>query len=162
MDWRPALAIVLGVVWIFFILTRKWGAWRRSRRARVRGARAVQGESDAEDLLIARGYQIVERQLRRTWTLLCDGEATHFELRADLLVERGGQYFIAEVKTGAKAPELSNAATRRQLLEYALAYNSPVILLVDVERNRVLEVSFPPTASARADEDALDLAAESG
>ncbi len=61
-----------------------------------------------------------------------------------MLVERDGQHFIAEVKTGASAPDLSNAATRRQLLEYALAYNSPVILLVDVERDRVLEVSFPP------------------
>lgn len=96
--------------------------------------------------------------MRRTWTLLCDGEGTDFELRADLLVERQGQQYVAEVKTGSSAPDLSNAGTRRQLLEYSLAYQSPVILLVDVERDRVVEVSFPlPAAhSALASNDADD------
>lgn len=152
LDWRLLAAIAMAALWLFYVLTQRLGAWRRSLRARRRGARAVQGERDAESLLEAEGFEILERQLRRTWTLACDGEATEFELRADLLVLREGQEYIAEVKTGSRAPDLRNAATRRQLLEYALAYESPTVLLVDVEGDAIHEVCFPlPQAEAEAE-----------
>jgi Holliday junction resolvase-like predicted endonuclease len=143
LDWRLLAALIAVALWLFYRITRAWGAWRRSLRARRRGARAVQGESDAELLLEDAGYEILERQLRKLWTLECDGEPVEFDLRADLLVCKEGQQFIAEVKTGERAPDLANAATRRQLLEYALAYNSPTILLVDVENEAIHEVIFP-------------------
>jgi hypothetical protein len=149
-DWRLLIAIAVGCLWLFYRLTSKWGAWRRSLVARRRGARAVQGEHDAEALLEEAGYEIVERQLRKIWTLQCDGEATEFDLRADLLVTKDGEQCIAEVKTGERAPDLRNAATRRQLLEYALAYDSPTILLVDVEHDSIVEVTFPLGAKGPA------------
>ena len=64
-------------------------------------------------------------------------------LRADLLVERGGRRYVAEVKTGEAAPSLATAATRRQLLEYLIAYRVDGVLLVDAERGSVHEVEFP-------------------
>ncbi len=143
LDWRLLAALALAGLWIFYRTTHAWAAWRRSRKAKRRGARAVQGERDAELLLEEAGYEIVERQLSKVWTLSCDGQATDFDLRADLLVRRDGQELIAEVKTGESAPDLRNAATRRQLLEYSLAYQSPTILLVDVERDEIHEISFP-------------------
>jgi hypothetical protein len=154
LDWRLLAAIAVLSLWIFYRLTSAWGAWRRSLRARRRGARAVQGERDAELLLEDAGFEILARQLRKLWTLECNGEPREFDLRADLLVSKDGQEYIAEVKTGERAPELANAATRRQLLEYALAYKSPTILLVDVEGEEIHEVVFPLPIDSQASPDA--------
>lgn len=107
----------------------------------------MRGEQDAEQLLVDHGYEILDRQLSNTFTLWCDGEAVTFDLRADLLVSKDEIEYIAEVKTGESAPSLRNAATRRQLLEYTVAYDCPVILLVDVEGQSIQEVCFVPDES---------------
>ncbi len=57
---------------------------------------------------------------------------------------------MAEVKTGAAAPQLSTAATRRQLLEYRVAFDVDGVLLVDAEAGRVQRVVFPGVASLEA------------
>ena len=59
-----------------------------SRRAVQRAQRAQAGEADAEDLLIAAGYRVVDRQVRCLWWMDVEGEEEEFELRADLLVEK--------------------------------------------------------------------------
>lgn len=134
-----ALLLVAGALW----LIRQWLSWRAGRRARRRGARAVRGERDAERLLTRLGYTVVARQVGLEWAIACDGEDHPVDLRADLLVERDGRRYVAEVKTGVSAPLLTNAATRRQLLEYCVAYRVDSVLLVDVEADSVREVTFP-------------------
>lgn len=108
----------------------------------------MQGEEEAEVLLRDAGYEILDRQISLRWEIDCDGEAMEFLLRADLLVARDGEELIAEVKTGAMAPSLGNASTRRQLLEYSVAFESPTVLLVDVERGAISEIRFPLAAAA--------------
>jgi Holliday junction resolvase-like predicted endonuclease len=112
-------------------------------RAHRRSDRSIAGEIEAERLLERRGYRILARQPGLEWGIACDGEDLPVELRADLLVERRGRRYVAEVKTGVSAPLLTNAATRRQLLEYCVAYEVESVLLVDVEEQRVREISFP-------------------
>lgn len=118
--------------------------WRRlAARRRLRRARA--GELDAEALLAGRGYLVVERQPRRALGLLVDGAPLSVELRADLIVERRGRRFVAEVKTGDRAPRLETRATRRQLLEYRVAYaDVDGVLLVEPEAREIHEVTFVP------------------
>jgi PD-(D/E)XK nuclease superfamily len=121
-------------------------AWRRrarSRFAKARAARALAGEAAAEALLAAAGYRVIARQVRRAWQLRCDGDAVELELRCDLLAEADGRTYVAEVKTGAAAPRLDTAATRRQLLEYQVAYGADGVLLVDAEAGAVRVVDFP-------------------
>jgi len=142
-DWRQLAAIFVVALLILLALAARWRAWRRSRRAKRRGARAVRGEHAAETLLKKSGYEILDRQISKTWTVERDGESVEFLLRADLRVRQGDCEFIAEVKTGDLAPNLSNAATRRQILEYSIAFESPIVLLVDVERGNIHEVEFP-------------------
>ena len=142
-DWRLLLAIFLVALWLVLTVVRRFGAFRRSVTAKRRGARAVRGEEAAEVLLEEAGYEVLERQLGLTWEIDCDGEPMQFLLRADLLVERDGSQYIAEVKTGEFAPSLANASTRRQMLEYSIAFDSPIVLLVDIERETILEVEFP-------------------
>ncbi len=146
MDWRLLAAIFI-VAWLLLLaMIRRWGAWRRSVQAKRRGARASHGERAAETLLENDGYEILDRQLSTTWTVESDGETEEFLLRADLLVCRDDQEYIAEVKTGELAPSLGNASTRRQMLEYSIAFDSPTILLVDVERGQIHEVRFHQSA----------------
>ena len=156
LDWRLVALIGLCSILLFSVLQRRFRQWRASRIARRRGARAVAGEAHAERLLQDHGYVIVDRQVRTSWRFDCDDEEVVFELRADLVVERDGERFVAEVKTGRAAPDLRNAATRRQLLEYALAYQSPTLLLVDVEGGEIHRIVFPMPGDApsRNDEEA--------
>ena len=75
-------------------------------------------------------------------------------MRADLIVSRAGRRYVAEVKTGAVAPDVRHAPTRRQLLEYQHAYRADGVLLVAPEAGTVREVLFP---GARAGERSLGL-----
>lgn len=124
---------------------------RRSRRARVRSRRALAGELDAEALLRAHGYVVRDRQVRVSYVARVDDAEVDVALRVDLLVERDGSRFVAEVKTGEVAPDLTTAATRRQLLEYATALDVDGVLLVAPERGRVVRVEFPAAARPSAD-----------
>jgi hypothetical protein len=126
----------------------------RSRHARRRAARAQAGERDAEALLAGAGYRVVDRQVAHAWRFSCDGEPVEAALRCDLLVEGPDGRLVAEVKTGAAAPRLETAATRRQLLEYQVAYGADGVLLVDAEAGVVRRVEFPtPRAAAEPDDD---------
>ena len=120
-----------------------WSARKGQRRARARAARAGAGESAAAALLVLHGYEIIDSQVRCLWWMQVDGEQEEVELRADLLVQRDGERFVAEVKTGALAPDPAYPPTRRQLLEYSLAFAPYRVLLVDVEEEDIYEVSFP-------------------
>ncbi len=114
-------------------------AWRLRAQAR----RAVEGEARAELLLARLGYEIRARQVACAWTVTADGVPVEVELRADLIVARGGRAFVAEVKTGELAPRIESTATRRQLLEYRCAFDVDGVLLVDAESDRVREIVFP-------------------
>ena len=140
--WLLASCVVAGVL---VVEVARWriGRWLRSLRSRSRAARARSGEVAAEVLLESQGYRIVARQPTRTWCIEIDGESRDVEMRADLLVERRGRTFVAEVKTGSVAPRLDTAATRRQLLEYRLAYDVQGVILVDMSAEALQEVVFP-------------------
>lgn len=140
-----AVEVVVALAAILFTLVMsRWirelrGSWRARRRA----ARAGRGETRAETLLEMEGFRVVERQARVTWAPLVDGVPQHLELRADYLVEQEGQLLVAEVKTGDEATSVDTAATRRQLLEYHVAFGVDGVLLVCPERGTIHRVVFP-------------------
>lgn len=133
-----ALAAVLAIGWAR-------AAGRTGRENARRGRTARRAEERAEHLLRDLGYSIEERQAARSWPMLVDGEPVKASVRADLLVARDGEVFVAEVKTGSAAVA-TLPATRRQLLEYLLAFEVHGVLLVDMERGRVHPVEFPAVA----------------
>lgn len=131
---------ILGLLvafWFCWYALRRWRAYRVRRRLR----RAHQAEQRAERLLAAEGYRVIDTQVRApvTWFL---GRETHKSfVQADLLVARGRRRYVAEVKTGRTAA-VPDAETRRQLLEYYLAFPVDGVLLVDMERGSVVPVRF--------------------
>ena len=143
------LAVVAGIA--VLTATRLW--WRSATRrwaSSRRRARAREGEIEAEEFLERRGYRILERQVRRRAHYLVDGAPRGAEVIADLLVARRGRRFIAEVKTGTKAPDPMHRATRRQLLEYAHAFDVDGLLLVDADQRRVSSFEVPQARRSSA------------
>lgn len=134
-----AIALLLALVF----LARGWGGgWVRRRRARARIDRAVAGEREAARLLEASGFTIEGFQIERSYVLEVDGAPVVASVRADYVVSRGGEHFVAEVKTGRVAPKIETTATRRQLLEYEHAFAVSGVLLVDAEAGVVRRVVF--------------------
>jgi hypothetical protein len=143
-----AAALALAVA--MHLVARGLGRWLRRWQARRRQVRAVRGERHAERLLDRQGFTVCGRQVATSWAVTCDGEMHEVPLRADLIVERHGKRYVAEVKTGRVAPRLATTATRRQLLEYRVAYDVDGILLVDAEAGRVMHVDFHLPGRSRA------------
>jgi hypothetical protein len=145
---RSALIAALGLV-LILVFRQAYGAWLRRRLLAGRFRKARQGESRARDLLEAHGYAVIASQALRSYILTLDGAEMQIALRADYLVTRDGLRYVAEVKTGAYAPQIRTGGTRRQLLEYRVAFDVDGVLLVDAEEERVQVVGFPLAASRR-------------
>lgn len=139
------LGLALGLVQTARLAYRSFAVRRRLALARERGAA---GEVRAEALLRRLGFSILGRQVAARYGLGVDGEEITVDLRADYLVGWGGRRFVAEVKTGALAPRIETTATRRQLLEYRVAFAVDGVLLVDADAGRVRRVDFPLPAAA--------------
>ena len=132
-----ALLAVVALLWA------RWRDGRWSRASRRRNAEALDGEQAALVLLEAAGFRVVERQPWGRIEVDVDGEREEIDVRADLLVEDEAGTWVAEVKTGRLAADLRHGPTRRQLLEYRLAFDVEGVILVDVLAGRVVEVAFP-------------------
>lgn len=135
-----SVAVLAVVAWS--VAARRVRVWRGRRRAR----RARSGERRAVPLLRRHGFRVHGEQVPGAFVIEVDGRPHEVALRADLLVTRGGKRYVAEVKTGTQAPRPEHRATRRQLLEYRMAYAADGVLLVDMERGSVHEVRFPALA----------------
>jgi hypothetical protein len=118
------------------------GFWRR-RSIIIRRERGEAGEIRAENLLRDCGFGILGRQVAVSYPVHIDGQPVAIDLRADYLVSYGDKRYVAEVKTGRAAPRIDTSATRRQLLEYRIAFDVDGVLLVDAEADRVHAVEFP-------------------
>jgi hypothetical protein len=138
------VVLVLLLVTALGVASHRWYVRLRLRR---RWSRARNVERQAAQLLEDRGYTVLGHQVETSYAVLVDGRPTEIPLRADYLVSRGGRQFVAEVKSGQVAPRLDSAATRRQLLEYRVAFQVDGVLLVDGEEREVHEVTFPISQS---------------
>lgn len=142
--WVVVLVAVLVAVALVGALAgqRAAQAWRAVRlRSRMRRARAR--EAMARPLLERAGYTVLAAQVSAPCPLLRDGERLEPLVRADYLVSRRGRTFIAEAKSGAVATDPTERATRRQLLEYAVVYDTDGVLLVDTEAGTIATIEFP-------------------
>ncbi|MBK7535861.1 MAG: hypothetical protein IPI49_10945 [Myxococcales bacterium] len=140
---------VLVVAGVAFAGALRWQRWRTSVQSGRRARRGHAGQLKAHRLLEQSGFAVVDASPRVSWTTLQDGEPCVVELRADYLVSRRGQLFVAEVKTGEAADTLTNSATRRQLLEYQLAFGVTGVLLVCPERRAIHRIEFAALARPR-------------
>lgn len=144
-----ALALAVGAIALVQTLRIAWRSYRVRRRLALSRERGAAGEQRAEGLLRRLGFTIVGRQVAARYGLGVDGATIAVDLRADYVVGWGSQRFVAEVKTGAWAPRIETSATRRQLLEYRMAFEVDGVLLVDADAGKVRRVDFPLPIAAR-------------
>jgi len=102
-----------------------------------------EAERRALSLLNRRDYRIVSEQLGGTYVVRIDEVPTQIHLRADFVVKKRGRCYVAEVKSGAQSAKVTDRTTRRQLLEYLLAFDVDGVLLVDMHDERIHQVEFP-------------------
>jgi hypothetical protein len=143
-----ALAALVVVAAVAIVQTLRLFAsrWSRRRRLTLARERGAAGELRAEALLRDMGFAILGRQVQGGYALGVDGASIAVDVRADYVVAARGRRYVAEVKTGVFAPRIETAATRRQLLEYRIAFAAldiDGVLLVDADTDRVRLVEFP-------------------
>lgn len=144
---REVLVAIAALAALYAVFTAVRG-WARRARLRIRFERALEGEREAAAILEDHGYSIEGAQVSTSYTVEVDGSPVEIALRADYVVARGGERFVAEVKTGQLAPRVQAPATRRQLLEYHVAFGASGVLLVDAETRSVHRVVFPSPLQA--------------
>lgn len=132
------LGIIIGVAGLHLTYTL-WQRWIRKRR--LIGAK--RSEEKAAILLEQKGFHIIRCQPTAASLAYVNGKLHTTTIRADFLARKGWRTFVVEVKSGRTASRLS-ARTRRQLLEYQLAFQPDGILLVDMSSKNFREVSFRP------------------
>ena len=148
----PWVGLAMLALVLVALATHRVLRWR-DRYIRRRIARAAfDGQRDARQVLRRSGYTIEDSEVQAAWTIEVNGQSQRMGLRADyLLHDAQGKRYVAEVKTGRLVPSLRHGATRRQLLEYRLAFAVEGVLLVDMARQRIDCVVFPllPRPSTR-------------
>ena len=135
-------AILITFLIIFFIwLGWKVRLWWKNFLFMLSRKRGKKGEITAIKLLEKKGFKILNEQINLNGYFFINGNLKKFDLRPDLLVEKNGVEYIAEIKTGEVA-DPSNINTRRQLHEYSYYGNQDVVLLVDPFKKLIKELSF--------------------
>lgn len=138
--WR--LVLLLALALCVALVGWRRTATRSSRASRGRQRVAARGEGRAEALAEAAGFTVLDRQVSQRWWIQVDGEHREVLSRVDLLLERDGLLYVADVKTGQQAPDPTFPATRRQLLEYILAFDADGALILDMQSQAVREVEL--------------------
>ena len=135
------LSLALAIALLFIWLGWKIRLWWKNFLFMLLRRKGKKGEKASMKLLEKNGYKILEEQIKLEGFLLVDKALRKFELRSDLLVEKDGIRYIAEIKTGEVANP-SNRNTRRQLHEYSYYSGHDVILLVDPTKKSIKKISF--------------------
>lgn len=135
--WGMIFSFSVAVVATIFVSS----AWRRHQRKRIL-SRAQVVEKEAVSLLENSGFKLVEEQPEREFFIKVNGKKIPCKARADYLVRRGKDLYVAEVKTG-KYLHFDHPRVRRQLLEYYLVYHPKAVILVNGESDELYRITFP-------------------
>lgn len=131
------IGIIFGAVLLFYL-----NKILRSRRARQRVLKAGKAELAARKYLEGEGYTILSVQERVPIVTKINGKATSSHIQADLIVQKGKQVFVVDVKTGGGAQKPSSPDNRRQLLEYYLVYRTDGVLVLDMDNKKLYRMEF--------------------
>jgi CRISPR/Cas system-associated exonuclease Cas4 (RecB family) len=124
------------------VLFVKINNWLRTKRLRKRFSKSRQAEKEAEKILRKNGYAIIDAQKSKPLLITIGDKIHRYLVRIDYLVRKRGKVFVVEVKSGEKIPYITNRETRRQMLEYYLAYQPCGILLLNMKNKNISEVKF--------------------
>jgi len=136
------LILIIGGGIICLFLYIKISNWLRAKRLRRRFSKSRQAEKEAEKILRKKGYAIIDAQKSKPLLITVGDKIHRYLVRIDYLVRKRGKVYVVEVKSGEKIPYITNRETRRQMLEYYLAYQPNGIILLNMKNKSISEVKF--------------------
>ncbi len=131
---------VITIICLFIFI--KASTWFRTKKLKQRFSQSRCAEKEAEKILIKNGYTIIDRQKSKPLFITVGDKIHRYSVRIDYLVKKKGKVYVVEVKSGEKIPYITNRETRRQMLEYYLAYQPRGILLLNMKNKSISEVKF--------------------
>ena len=127
---------------LFALLKYKYITYQLKRKQKKRFARGIELENEAYSYLQSLGYSIIGMQQIHYHQYEINGKKYDAKLILDYLVEKEGNRYIVEVKSGQSAIYMNNSNTRRQLLEYDYTIESDGIFLLDMENKNMQLINF--------------------
>lgn len=128
---------VIGSI-LFFFAGRALLSLKMKRRVEL----GQFSQEEAETLLKNKGFKIIDKQKRADIITYIDGKPNLGFVKADLIVEKNGKKYVAEVKAGELVADPLEPMTRRQLLEYKFAYKPYEVLLVNMLDKSIHKIDF--------------------
>ena len=132
--------LIIVVVLILYLGWRIRKAWKNFLFYLIK-RKGRKGEGIAVKLLNKAGYEIIDEQVSFPGFLFENNNKIEYLVKPDFLVEKDGEKYIAEVKTGASAL-IQNRSTRRQILEYSHLNQNKTVLLIDIENKKIKKIDF--------------------
>jgi len=114
----------------------------RVKKIQKRFSKGRKAEKAAEKILTRNGYAIIDVQKSKPLLVTIGDKIHRYVVRIDYLVRKRGKVYVVEVKSGEKIPYITNRETRRQMLEYYLAFQPRGILLLNMKNKSISEVRF--------------------
>jgi ABC-type antimicrobial peptide transport system permease subunit len=131
------IGLILGLI-LFYIMSRFFG------RGRHEGSKEVPGfsEKDAEALLRKAGYQILGKRQRETVITRINGKERFGYLEVDYTVRKDKRKYAVLVHAGEGSPDPNEPNLRRRLLECDRVFHPHALLVLDLGKGEIHEVSF--------------------
>lgn len=146
-DWL-LLCLFMTAVVLTSALTARISKEIQNRRIRRHFTHGKDAEKKAADYFRKRGYRIVGTQVRADSHFYADDRKHSFEVVADLILQKDGEQFLVEVKTGNDAKP-GHASTRRQIFEYSHIYKPDKLVLFDADNEQHYLISFDSASTGR-------------
>ncbi|AEF94936.1 hypothetical protein Desca_2097 [Desulfotomaculum nigrificans CO-1-SRB] len=138
---RSTDLLILGVIigaFLLYNISKLWRSWATSRRV----VKAGKAEAAARKFLESEGYTVLAVQERVPVVTKINGKPHKSHIQADLLVQKGKEIFVVDVKTGETALKPSAPDIRRQLLEYFLVYQTDGVIVLDMDNKKLYRMEF--------------------
>ena len=135
---------------LFFLLRILLKQYKEKRTTKRRFKRGSKLEKRGRDFLIRQGYKIEHEQYLAHHQFYVNNQKFSIGLIPDYIVSKGGETYIVDVKSGTSAISLKDKSTRRQLLEYDHAIPNDGIFLLDMENEKLKQVTFPSWKTSEA------------
>lgn len=102
----------------------------------------VPKKGDVVNLLDAFGYEMISGKSKIPIDIQVDERSYQSRLFVDGLAQKNGKNYVVRVGSSRKPLRLAGAAIRDELLPYHFIYQADGILYLDMERERVREITF--------------------
>ena len=132
--------LIIFVILILYLGWRIRKAWKNFLFYLIK-RKGRKGEGIAVKLLNKAGYEIIDERVSFLGSLFENNHKVEYLVKRDFLVEKMGEKYIAEVKTGASAL-IQNRNTRRQILEYSHLNQNKTVLLINIESIKIKKIDF--------------------